>query len=178
MQRRSALKTILATVVFFFFILSLATAQTKSPAPNYRSRITDLYNIINSHLRDSATGLFYETDSTVNENTHSWLWPLCAYIQAANEMESLDPDGTYMQPVLQAIERYYSPHSPAPAYQDYPRQERESSRFYDDNQWIAIALLDAWNRTHKEEYLRKAKMIYRFMLTGMDTVTGGGLYWK
>ncbi|HEY4337565.1 MAG TPA: glycoside hydrolase family 2 TIM barrel-domain containing protein, partial [Puia sp.] len=66
----------------------------------------------------------------------------------------------------------------APAYQDYVRAERPSSRFYDDNQWIAIALLDAYTRTHSPEYLRKAEMIYKFMLTGMDTVTGGGLYWK
>jgi len=127
------LAKLLATVCIFFLTLSLATGQTRSPEPTgqtkspapttqirssthtYRSRITDLYNIINDHLRDSATGLYYETDSTVNENTHSWLWPLCAYIQAANEMESLDPAGTYLQPVVQAIERYYSPHAPPPA---------------------------------------------------------------
>jgi beta-galactosidase len=176
MQRKLAFA--FSTICIFFVTLNIAIGQTRAQAPDYRSRITNLYHVINDHLRDSAAGLYYETDSTVNENTHSWLWPLCAYIQAANEMEALDPDGTYMQPVLQAIERYYSPHSPAPAYQDYPRQERESSRFYDDNQWVAIALLDAYNRTRKEQYLRKAKMIYRFMLTGMDTVTGGGLYWK
>lgn len=184
MQHRSALKTILASLCFFFLILNLATGQTRSPEPtpqtkpSYRAHISNLYQIINDHLRDSTTGLYYETDSSVNENTHSWLWPLCAYIQAANEMESLDPGGAYMQPVIQAIERYYSFKTPAPAYQDYPRQERESSRFYDDNQWVAIALLDAYNRTRKEEYLRKATTIYRFMLTGMDTLTGGGLYWK
>ena len=52
MQQRSAIKTILATV----FILIVASGQTKAQTPIYRSHITDLYNIINNHLRDSTTG--------------------------------------------------------------------------------------------------------------------------
>jgi beta-galactosidase len=166
---------------FLFFVLAavgISKAQPRQSSADYRARIADLYHIIQTNLRDSAAGLYYESDSAVNENAHSWLWPLCAYIQAANEMEVLQPDGDFLRPVLHAIERYYAPQSPAPGYQDYVRAERASSRFYDDNQWIAIALLDAYNRTHKGEYLRKAEMIYRFMLTGMDTVAGGGLYWK
>jgi len=97
----------------FLLLLSFSVqAQTSS----YRSHIVKLYRTINAHLRDSANGLYYETDSSVNENTHSWLWPLCAYLQAANEMEVLDPGGAYMQPVMAAIDRYYSPKDPAPGY--------------------------------------------------------------
>ena len=138
-----------------------------------------LYDGINSKLRDSANNLFYETtDSVQKENPHSWLWPLCAYIQAANEMEVLEPEKQYMPPVEQAIDQYYSNKPPFPAYQDYVTKERISSRFYDDNQWIAIAYLDAYNRTKKKKYLDTSEMICRFMLHGLDTVTGGGMYWK
>ena len=35
------------------------------------------------------TGLYYETnDSIKNEHPHSYLWPLCALIQATNEAEA------------------------------------------------------------------------------------------
>ena len=57
-------------------------------------------------------------------------------------------------------------------------KERASSRFYDDNEWVAIAYLDAYNRTHKQKYLDVSKMIWRFIESGIDTVSGGGAYWK
>lgn len=80
-----------------------------------------------------------------------------------------------MQPVMKAIDQYYTKTSPAPAYQSYIEK---SSRFYDDNQWIAIAYLDAYSRTKNKVYFNRAKEIYTWLLTGYDEKTGGGLYWK
>ncbi|GAB2703348.1 glycoside hydrolase family 76 protein [Mucilaginibacter koreensis] len=151
-------------------------AQTKT---NYTERIRLINQAVDQHLTDHSTGLYFETtDSSKNENKHSWLWPLCALVQAANEMETLQPGKHYMQPVEKAIEQYYSNVPPVPAYQDYVTKERLSSRFYDDNEWIAITYLDAYNRTHKKKYLDISKMIYRFIESGTDTVAGGGVYWK
>lgn len=160
-------------------LLTLTFSDLKAQLPDYKTRINLLYQQVNSKLRDSSTGLYYETtDSIHKENPHSWLWPLCAYIQATNEMEVVQPQKQYMLPVEQAIEKYYSDKPPFPGYQDYVVKERLSSRFYDDNQWIAIAYLDAYNRNHQKKYLQVSEMICRFMLGGMDTVTGGGMYWK
>ena len=146
---------------------------------NYPARINALHQLIESRLKDKQTGLYYETtDSTKNENKHSWLWPLCAAIQAANEMEALEPQKSYMQPIERAIDAYYNAEPSTPAYQDYVTKERVSSRFYDDNEWIAIAYLDAYTRNHKRKYLETSEMIYRFVLSGIDTITGGGVYWK
>ncbi|GAC1424590.1 MAG: glycoside hydrolase family 76 protein [Chitinophagaceae bacterium] len=155
--------------------MNTATAQS----PGYTTRIKILYTAINSRLKEKGKDLYFETtDSSKNENPHVWLWPLCAFIQAANEMEALEPDSVYMLPVEKSIDQYYSDKPPCPAYQDYILKERASSRFYDDNQWVAIAYLDAYNRNHVRKYLHISKMIYRFMMSGQDTVTGGGLYWK
>jgi hypothetical protein len=151
----------------------------KAQLPDYKTRINYLYTGINSELTDKKNGLYFETtDSAKNENPHSWLWPLCALIQAANEMDTLQPGTNHMQPVVKAIDKYYSDKPPYPGYQDYPIKEKLSSRFYDDNQWVAIAYLDAYNRTHNKKYLESSEMIYRFMMGGLDTASGGGLYWK
>ena len=167
-------KTIIAAL-FVFISLNSAKAQL----PDYQTRISYLYTGISNKLSDKKTGLYYETtDSAKNENPHSWLWPLCALIQATNKMEALQPSQHYMQPVVKAIDQYYSDAPPRPGYQDYVLKERHSSRFYDDNQWIAIAYLDAYDRTHHKKYLDDAKLIYRFMMGGLDTAAGGGLYWK
>ncbi|WP_094570644.1 glycoside hydrolase family 76 protein [Mucilaginibacter xinganensis] len=166
-------KTIILLLSAFFSI------TVKAQLPDYKTRIKYLYEGINKQLTDKKNGLYYETtDSAKNENPHSWLWPLCALIQATNEMEVLQPGQKYMQQVVNAIDQYYSNKPPFPGYQDYPLTERKSSRFYDDNQWIAIAYLDAYHRTNNKKYLHSSEMIYRFMMGGLDTASGGGLYWK
>ena len=106
------------------------------------------------------------------------MWPLCALVQAANEVEEMQVEAKSMKPVLETVKQYYNTNPPAPGYQAYVSKEGNDSRFYDDNQWIAIACLDAYNRTKNESYLKTAKEIYTFMMTGYDTKSGGGLYWK
>jgi hypothetical protein len=160
-------------------ILLFITLSSVAQSVDNKLRIQKIYSNINTHLREQKTGLYYEsTDPARNDNPHSWLWPLCALLQAANEMEVLNPGNDYMTPVESAVEQYYSDVKPAPAYQDYVTKERLSSRFYDDNQWIAITYMDAYSRKKDSKYLEKSKMIYKFMMTGYDTVSGGGLYWK
>ncbi|WP_225874736.1 glycoside hydrolase family 76 protein [Pedobacter hiemivivus] len=144
----------------------------------YGERIKTLNRNIDLYLKDNKTGLYFETtDSVRKENKYSWLWPLCALIQAANEQETLEPGKKHMAPVVKAIDQYYNSKQP-PAYQDYVTSERLSGKFYDDNQWIAIAYLDAYKRTKNPKYLQDSKMIYQFMMKGLDTAAGGGLYWK
>lgn len=158
-----------------FLIYGSLAAQTT----DYQTRIRLLQAGITYKLSDTKTGLYLETtDSIQKDNPHAWLWPMCAYIQAANELDRIEPGKRYMLPVERAVEQYYSNKPPFPAYQDYVTKERESGRFYDDNQWIAIAYLDAYDRTRQKHYLEKSEMICRFMLNGLDTVTGGGIYWK
>ncbi|WP_428329409.1 glycoside hydrolase family 76 protein [Mucilaginibacter sp.] len=159
--------------------IALAVNYVKAQLPSYNTRIKLLYQQINNKLRDSTEGLYYETsDKAKNENKHSYLWPLCAYIQAANEMEVIDPSKDYMQPVEKAIDQYYTDKLPFAGYQASVTKEKPDSRFYDDNQWVAIAYLDAYNRNHKKRYLEKSEMICRYMLGGLDTVAGGGFYWN
>jgi len=99
-------------------------------------------------------------------------------LQAANEVEKIDPAKDCISPVLKAIDQYYNNALPAPGYQAYVTKEEKDDRYYDDNQWIAIACIDAYNRTKQQHYLDMAELIYRFMMTGYDTISGGGLYWK
>ncbi len=169
------MKKIIVSVLFFFAANCLFSQSSNT---GYQQRISLIEKNINSHFYDPKTGLYIETtDTAKNEHPHSFLWPLCALIQAANEVDALDKTNT-MQPVVKAIDQYYSPRPPAPGYQAYVASEQRDTRFYDDNQWVAIADLDAYNRTHNNKYLEDGKLIYRFMMTGFDTLSGGGLYWE
>lgn len=154
-------------------LVSFSQSFGQTSKKEYQARVNIIDKNINSLLRDPKNGLYLEHIGK-HENPYSYLWPLCALIQSANEMEVLQK-GNYMSPVQNAIEHYYTKEAPAPSYMSYIKK---SSRFYDDNQWIAIAYLDAFKRTKNKFYLEKAKEIYTWLLTGYDDVLGGGLYWQ
>ncbi len=157
-------------------LLNISNAHSQSKE-QYNQRISSLKNRIETDFKDPKAGLYLETNGQ-NEKPFSYLWPLCALVQSANEYEVLQSKEKYLDSVLKSIDKYYSKRPPAPGYQAYVSAEGNDSRFYDDNQWIAIACLDAYERTHNAKYLTKAKMIYTFMMTGYDQKSGGGLYWK
>jgi hypothetical protein len=131
-----------------------AAAQTI----NYKERISVIHKNIYQTFYDKGANLYLETNNVeANKGNHSFLWPLTALLQAANEMEALEPGKQYIAPVMKAIQQYYSDRAPAPAYQAMVVKEKIDARFYDDNEWIAIALMDAYARTHKKQYLETSK---------------------
>lgn len=163
----------------FFGLLLMVSISGVFGQGVYKDRAQALYGNIYRTYYDSKSGLFTETNNKdADEKPHSYLWPLCALVQAANEMEVLQPDKKYMGPVMKAIDQYYSLKEGITGYDSYVVKQGGGDRFYDDNQWIGLAYIDAYDRTKKKVFLRKAEEIYRFMMSGFDTVTGGGLYWK
>ncbi|OOQ56668.1 glycoside hydrolase family 76 protein [Mucilaginibacter pedocola] len=164
----------------FLMVLGCAMAfKAVAQTPDYKERISIINKNIYQTFYDKGANLYLETNNAEeNKGNHSFLWPLTALLQAANEMEVLEPGKQYIAPVMKAINQYYSGRAPAPGYQAMVVKEKQDARFYDDNEWIAIALMDAYARTHKKEYLETSKMIYRFLLTGHNQVGGGGFYWE
>lgn len=49
--------------------------------------------------------------------------------------------------------------------------------YYDDNNWIALDLLDAHDLLHDPAYLHLAEHIFQFETTGWDSKRGGGIRW-
>jgi hypothetical protein len=64
----------------------------------------------------------------------------------------------------------------AEAYAVYPGDGDE--RYYDDNIWVGIDMVDLYNLTKKPTYLTRSKLVWNFILSGTDDKMGGGVYWK
>jgi hypothetical protein len=162
-----------------FMLATVTVSSAHAQLPSNTARAEALLKAVNTHLYNPETKLYLETiNKEKNENPHTFLWGMCGLIQATNELEALKKGSSYMPPVMQAIEAYYDTKPPAPGYDSYVVKEKGGDRFYDDNQWIAIAYMDAYARNRKKVFLDKSVEIYRFMMTGFDEVSGGGLYWK
>nr|WP_294903372.1 glycoside hydrolase family 76 protein [uncultured Lacibacter sp.] len=166
-------KYILWLVVAFFASHSLA-AQDK-----YYNEMKQLQAAIQKHFYDSSAGYYKEVVSPKpGDNPYSYLWPLCALYQAANEIEKVEAGSKVLKPVFSIIEDYYDPAPPSPGYASYIMKLKGGDRFYDDNQWIGITAMDAYVRNKEKGHLQTAEMIYKYMMTGFDTVLTGGLYWQ
>jgi len=166
-------------ICFICFIVCISFACAQQSVNTNEQRAGIVYSTISKVFYDQPNHLYRETsDSIQKEKKHSFLWPLCGLVQGANELDALGRDQKRITPVLEAIYLYRSNKMPVPGYDSYVVKEGGGDRFYDDNQWVGLACIDAYSRTKKKEYLSVAKEIYRFMMSGYDTASGGGLYWK
>ena len=175
-------------LVLFLAVLSTSLSAQKN-ARNadgfYKKEMQSLHAAIQKNFYDKASGYYVAVvDSSKREKKNGYLreytyvWSLCAMYQAANEMEKLDPKATLMAPLLKIMNDYYDPAPPKPGYSDYIMKLKPGERYFDDNQWIGIAALDAFARTKQPSNLELGKLMYNFMMTGYDEVLGGGIYWK
>lgn len=146
----------------------------------YRNEMDSLRNSIQTNFFDSANGYYKEHDiaPVKGQHAYSYLWPLCGMLQAANEIEKVTGQRNVLQPIRQIIKSYYNASAPTAGYASYIMQYGGGSRFYDDNQWIGLASMDAYFRLKEPSMFQTGLTIYKFMMSGFDTTRGGGLYWE
>jgi rhamnogalacturonyl hydrolase YesR len=77
---------------------------------------------------------------------------------------------------LKDMESYWGVAHGIGGYAVLPDQ-RDPDRYYDDNAWVALALVEAYEATKDAKYLEQSKKTYDFVLSGEDTVLDGGIYW-
>ncbi|CAN5398523.1 glycoside hydrolase family 76 protein [soil metagenome] len=146
---------------------------------NFYKETMALQKAIDKNFYEPAAGFYKETVTVEKDkNAYSYLWPLCGLIQANNEIDRLNGGHKLLTNTLNIIQEYYDPAPPSPGYASYITKYKGGDRFYDDNQWIGIACMDAYQRDKKPALVHQGKLIYQYMMTGFDTVLGGGLYWQ
>ena len=73
---------------------------------------------------------------------------------------------------------YWDERAMIPGYDAYLSSPGNSDKYYDDNAWMVITLAEAYELTRERKYLDRAIATLRFVLSGWDGNTGGGIYWR
>jgi hypothetical protein len=131
-------------------------------------------------LQRAGSNLFAETAS-LNGNQSggsggfAFVWPLSTQFRVQNSLARIDPE-TY-GPLLrsfsdEARSRYWK--SAGGGYRS--GVSSNATRFYDDNAHVAVALMEAYRITEDPIYLSRAEETYDFVISGEDSVGGGGIY--
>ncbi len=112
---------------------------------------------------------------------YAFAWGYGAVLSAYNIVcqhspSSYDFERKYKTKVIDGLEIYYNTSKKPAAYACFPNSWDD--RFYDDNLWLGIDLVELYERTRDTWYLDKATTIWIFILSGKDNVLDGGIYWK
>ncbi|WP_205896729.1 hypothetical protein, partial [Pseudomonas viridiflava] len=86
------------------FISPLGSCFAQTTKQEYLKRIEVIEQNIQKYFVAEDRGLYLENIGK-HEKPYSYLWPLCALIQAKNETEVLKKNKG-MQPVIKAIDQY------------------------------------------------------------------------
>lgn len=147
------------------------------------------YGIENSNLlrenypfddKDKATYLA-SSEQAEQANQYSYLWPFSGTFSAINALYEATKDESVFNilnaKTLVGLEEYFDNKRSPAAYASYINTAPQSDRFYDDNVWLGIDFTDVYEMTGKQEYLDKARLIWKFIESGTDDKLGGGIYW-
>lgn len=125
---------------------------------------------------DPARSIYTKTPQ---DRTPDYVWRQAAAFSALLGAARHAP-ATY-GPVLAAhfhgLESYWDNQAPIPGYEPAPTRGNGHDKYYDDNAWLIITFIEAFEFTHDAAYLTRAQEVARFVLSGWDDKLGGGIWW-
>lgn len=108
------------------------------------------------------------------------LWDYSWALAALDDVASL-PGGTrYVGLVVtqtDGLQNYWAGGANPPAYAPGWFPGPTDVKYFDDNAWVGLDLVQAWHLTGKAVYLQRAEAVMRYEETGWDN-SGGGIYWN
>lgn len=109
----------------------------------------------------------------------AFAWDLGVQLSALNAASSVDPRAHLPQlsRALGGLKRYWVKSHGIEGYDVLP-YPKSVDRYYDDNAWLVICLLDAHRLKPDKGRLQQAKRTFDFVMTGFDRRLGGGVYWR
>jgi Glycosyl hydrolase family 76 len=154
----------------------------------YAARASRAYAAMQS--RFCPNGGLYRTDGLVHRrSTAAHLWPFARAVVATLDLagvredlvERFDADVAIAER-METLERYWDPGGDAPAYSsDVVGRRRGGDRYYDDNAWVGLALVQLERMRPGAGHLARAADLFRFAVVGWDRrpeVPGpGGVFW-
>jgi hypothetical protein len=169
------------------------TALSPSATPSPRTQAVDTYNALQRNFY-VATEHLYKGSPANSCATYSCLWPFTnatagTTFLAGTPGESLFVGGVTARVVglahyADAAEVTPSGAPQPPAYESAvaPPLGPGGATYYDDNAWVGLNLLHAYQETSRTKYLALAQDEFNFAVTGWDASSTdgcpGGIFWE
>ena len=151
-----------------YLLLSLTLDQIP-PVP-------ELVAWMDARYLDAKSGYYVESDT---EKFPCYNWGVGVTLSALNASASLNEWSLPgLRSYLDKADRYWNPEGPVPGYDVQPNKSKNQDRYYDDNAWMVMALVESYEITGNKRWLKRAQQSLDHVLSGEDDKLGGGIYWK
>ncbi len=119
------------------------------------------------------------------DRRYAYLWPFGQALSATLDIAALpEADPAVVSHAEQMgddfFAHYWELDDVAPGGTAYPK-DAGGEKFYDDNIWIGLDLVDLWRMTRHDRWLREASRIFDFVVSAWDDdlshPSPGGIFW-
>jgi hypothetical protein len=167
-----------SAVILYLALGLTAAADAPSPQPSdhYGAQARQVMEHIQKTFWDPARGIYTKT---ALDRTPDYVWRQAAAFSALVGAARHEPQ-TY-RPILarffRALDVYWDAQVPIPAYEPAPTRGNGHDKYYDDNAWLVITFLEAYELTGDRAYFTRARETAQFVLSGWDQKLDGGIWW-
>ncbi|MBN8596403.1 MAG: hypothetical protein J0L78_01890 [Planctomycetes bacterium] len=169
-----------AFVLSFLIGLAFPSLGQQAIRPAQATKFLDAAKTVTASIQEKLfleqSGLYAQS---LEKREPEFMWGNGVMFSALVAAARHDPE-TYM-PVMNrfftAMDRYWDAKSKIPGYEPAPTSGNGNDKYYDDNQWMVIAFMEAYDLTQDEKFLNRADETLKFSLSGWDDQLGGGIWW-
>jgi hypothetical protein len=155
---------------------SLAAPIFQQNARDYRSEAQEVMQHIQTAFYLSDQGLYAHS---ITDRSPDFMWGNGVMFSALLGAARHEPK-TYLPIVsrfFDSLDRYWDAKAKVPGYEPSPTDGDGHDKYYDDNAWMVLNFVEAYEMTHEAKFLQRARETLRFVLSGWDDARGGGIWW-
>jgi rhamnogalacturonyl hydrolase YesR len=154
-----------------------SAGQTRPVAPvNYESAAREVMVHIQTSFYLPEDGLYA---NSLSKRQPDYMWGngvmFSALVAAArHQPQTYSP---LMERFFGSMDRYWDTQTKIPGYEPAPTRGGGNDKYYDDNAWMVLTYVEAFEQTSQAKYLQRAQQTLDFVLSGCDERLGGGIWW-
>ncbi|HSU53561.1 MAG TPA: glycoside hydrolase family 76 protein [Candidatus Dormibacteraeota bacterium] len=156
--------------------LARGDQSPNSPEHDYAAEGLQVMQHVQQTFWDPTKSIYTKAPQ---DRTADYVWRQAAAFSALLGAARHEP-ATY-RPLLDqhfhGLDAYWDAKAPIPGYEPAPTRGNGHDKYYDDNAWLIITFLEAYELTHDRAYVTRAQETARFVLSGSDDKLGGGIWW-
>lgn len=129
-------------------------------------------------MQAGMPALHFQASSDIEQSGPAFNWGVGVMLSALNAAAKLDPKyKAWLREFADASRVYWNDKGPVPGYDVLPCP-KPVDRYYDDNAWMVLALVETYEVLGDKKYLDWAEQALDYVLSGEDSKLGGGIYWR
>ena len=148
-------------------IAALILSTTLNPGLELTEQVRDTFRLSNGYYREQVGG-----------DAPAFNWPLGVALTML--AAAAEEDAKFKPALVEFVDKahdYWNDKGPVPGYDVLPAP-KPVDRYYDDNAWMVMALVETYEATKDKKYIKWAEETMHFVMSGEDKVLGGGIYWR